>query len=111
MNLVKVTVREEGRTLREIDADAEKGKKAIARCSGQSCISPPRRHTYESGRVVVTGCLSITIGFQDRVSLYDLVFQGTTLSDGVVEGGEDHEGEEKRKNNNAKLTLVTKNNL
>ena len=35
-----------------------------------------RRHTYESGGVVVTGGLSITIGFQYRVSLNDLVFQG-----------------------------------
>jgi hypothetical protein len=31
--------------------------------------------TYESGRVVVTGGFSITIGFQHGVSLHDLVFQ------------------------------------
>ena len=36
-------------------------------------------NTYESGRVVVTGGLSITIGFQNRVSLNDLVFQGAHL--------------------------------
>ena len=38
-------------------------------------------NTYESGRVVVTSGLSITIGFQNWVSLYDLVFQGASLTD------------------------------
>lgn len=36
-------------------------------------------YTYESGRVVVTGGLSITIGFQNGISLNDLVFQGAGL--------------------------------
>ena len=34
-------------------------------------------YTYESGRVVVTRSLGVTVSLKDRVGLHDLVFQGT----------------------------------
>ena len=31
--------------------------------------------TYESGGVVVTGCLGVTVRFKNRVGLYNLVLE------------------------------------
>lgn len=42
------------------------------------------RVTYESRRVVITDSLGVTKGFQYRVSLYDLIFQGTLHEKRIV---------------------------
>jgi len=34
-------------------------------------------NTYESGGVVVTGCLGVTVSLEYRVSLHNLVLKGT----------------------------------
>lgn len=50
-------------------------------------------YTHKSGRVVITGSLGITIGFQYWVGLHDLVLQGAPLwvctSRGFVGSGGD----------------------
>jgi len=37
----------------------------------------PMLNTYESGGVVVTGCLGVTVSLEYRVSLHNLVLKGT----------------------------------
>lgn len=36
-----------------------------------------KKKTYETGRVVVTGCLGVTKSLKNRVSLHNLIFQVT----------------------------------
>jgi hypothetical protein len=53
---------------------SNKIKKILNKCYHHHLLN---NKTYETGRVVVTGCLGVTKGLKNRVSLHNLIFQVT----------------------------------